>query len=331
MSAQPAVAVPRAEPRIDPVLLLAYIVMAAILAALAIFAAGTDGFFTMDNYRAILTQSAYVGIFAVATAIIMISGNLFSLSLSVTGAVTATSALALLPHGAFVAILGTILLGAAIFGAQGFLIGAFGANAIIVSIAAGGLQEGIFLWRTHGATIVPPPGNTDFVFLTKVIDVPVIGKLPLAVFVLFALVIALEVVLRRTSFGRALYLVGENRVAAHAAGIPTGWVIVGAFAIVGLCVGIAGVELGAFNGSGSLLVGSTFTYDGIAAAVVGGVAITGGRGAVWQALAGAIFIQAVSDMLLLRGYTQGAQILAKGIIVVLTVIFMRLYQTRSQR
>ena len=176
-----------------------------------------------------------------------------------------------------------------------------------------------------------PPGNTDFAFLTKVIDVPVIGKLPLAVFVLFGLVIALEVVLRRTRFGRALYLVGENRVAAHAAGLPTGWVIVGAFAIVGACVGIAGVELGAFNGSGSLLVGSTFTYDGIAAAVVGGVAITGGRGAVWQARAGAIFIQAVSDMLLLRGYTQGSQILVKGIIVLLTVIFMRLYQTRSQR
>src|SRR4029079_9748544 len=115
MIPQPAVAVPRGERRIDPVLLLAYILMAAILAALVIFAAATDGFFTMDNYRAILTQSAYVGIFAVATAIIMISGNLFSLSLSVTGAVTATTALALLPHGAFVAIVGTIPFGVATF------------------------------------------------------------------------------------------------------------------------------------------------------------------------------------------------------------------------
>jgi ribose/xylose/arabinose/galactoside ABC-type transport system permease subunit len=328
-TASTAHAVP--ERRIDPLQAGSYAAIGLIVAVFAYFAFSTDGFFAADNLRSILSQSAYVGVFALATAIIMISGNLFSLSLSTTGAVTATTFLALLPQGVWPAIIVTVLLGAAIFGLQGLLVGAFGANPIIVSIGAGGLQEGLFLWWTHGGTTVPPVGSTDWQFLNERIDLPVIGALPLAVFILFGLVIVLEIVMRRTRFGRALYLVGENRVAAHAAGLPTGWIIVGAFLLAGLCVGLVGVELGAFNGSGSLLVGSTFTYDGVAAAVVGGVAITGGRGRPWQALAGAIFIQAVSDLLLLRGYTQGAQIFVKGLIVIVTVLLMWLIQGRSTR
>jgi ribose/xylose/arabinose/galactoside ABC-type transport system permease subunit len=329
MSGPASVAMPRRQ--IDAGRVAGYAIMGAIAIAFIYLAASTDGFFTMANFRSILTQSAYVGVFSVATAIIMISGNLFSLSLSTTAAVTATSALALLPHGAPISITLAIALGAAIFAAQGVLVGYLGANPIIVSIGAGGLQEGIFLWRTHGATILPPPGNTGFQFLTQLHDIPVIGKLPLAVFVLFGLVIVLELVMRYTRFGKSLYLVGENRVAARGAGLPTGRIIVIAFALAGACIGLVGVELGAFNGSGSLLVGSSFTYDGIAAAVVGGVAITGGRGTLVQALLGAIFIQAISDILLLRGYTEGWQILVKGLVVLAAVLFMRLNQTRSSR
>jgi ribose/xylose/arabinose/galactoside ABC-type transport system permease subunit len=149
------------------------------------------------------------------------------------------------------------------------------------------------------------------------------------VYVLFGLVVILELVLRVTRFGKLLFLVGENRVAARAAGLPTVLVIVGAFALAGLCVAIVGIELGAFNSSGSLLVESNFTYDGIAAAVIGGSAIGGGRGSMVQALAGAILIQAISDILLLRGYSEGWQILVKGLIVFSVVGLVRLNRMRS--
>lgn len=321
------IAVPRLR-RLGVSEVAGYGVMLAIIAAFVYLAASTTGFLTGSNLRSILAQTAYVGVFAAATGLIMISGNLFSLSISVTGAVTASMVLWLLPHGALVAIVLSIMLGVVIFALQGLLIGGIAANPIIVSIAAGGLQEGIFLWLSKGATIVPPVGNNSLRFLESLVHVPVIGDLPLAVFVVFAMVIVLEVILRRTSFGRSLYLVGENRVAAHAAGLPTGWIIVGAFGLAGLCLGIAGVELGAFNGSGSLLVESTYTYDGIAAAVVGGIAITGGRGSIWQALAGAVFVQAVSDLMLLRGYATGWQLLAQGIVVFGVVLLLRLIRGR---
>lgn len=284
----------------------------------------TGAFFTWINFRQILTSVAYVGVFSVATTLIMISGNLFSLSLGVTGAVTATTFLALLDHGIAIAIIGTLALGLGVVAVQGLAVGYLGANPIIVTIAAGGLQQGVFLWATSGATIVPPPGNTSFQWLNS----RHIG-LPLAVFVLFGVVIVLEAMMRGTRFGKLIFLVGENRRAARAAGLPVALVITGAFAVAGLCIGLVGIELGAFNQSGSLLVESTFTYDGIAAAVVGGSAITGGRGSMLRALAGAIFIATVSDVVLLRGYEEGWQILIKGLIVFVVVVLLRMNRLRS--
>ena len=316
---------------LDPVRLASWAVICLFLGIAVYGAIDTDGFLTADNFRAILSQSAYVGVFALATAIIMISGSLFSLSIGISGAICASTTLALLPQGPVVAIGATIALAVLIFAAQGFLVGVFGANPIIVTIAAGGLQQAIFLWRSKGATIVPPPGDTSLSFLIHRVDVPIIGPLPVSVYVLFGLVIVLEVMLRYTRFGRMLYLVGENRPAARAAGLPTGLIIAGAFAVAGVCIGIVGVELAAFNKSGSLLLESTFTYDAIAAAVVGGIAITGGRGLMIQALAGTLFVQTIADILLLRGESQGWQILVKGLIVLGAITLVRLNRVRSER
>jgi ribose/xylose/arabinose/galactoside ABC-type transport system permease subunit len=302
--------------------------MLAIVAAFVFLAVTTPGFLTTANLRSVLDQSAFLGVFAVGTALLMISGNLFSLSISATGAVTASMALYLLPHGALLAIPCAVAGGVVIFAIQGLIIGALGANPIIVSIAAGGLQEGIFLWLSKGSTILPPLGNTSLSFTEHLVHLPLIGSLPVVCFILLGVVVVVEIVLRRTTFGRMLFLVGENRRAAHAAGIPTGWIIIGAFALAGLCIGIVGVEIGAFNGSGSLLDESTYTYDGIAAAVVGGIAVTGGRGSAWQALLGAVFVQAVADLMLLRGYTEGWQLLAKGIVVFAVVVLVGLIRAR---
>lgn len=313
----------------DPLRIAVWAITAALVAVGLYFAIDTHrmtngAFFNWLNMRTILTSVAYVGVFSVATTIIMISGNLFSLSLGTTAAVTATTFLWLIPRGMVVALLATVALGVGILAVQGVIIGFLGANPIIVTIAAGGLQQGFFLWATSGATIVPPFDETSFTWLNNRYF-----ELPLAVYVLVGLVILLELMLRGTTFGRLLFLVGENRRAAVAAGLPVGWIITGAFVVAGVCIGIVGIELGAFNQSGSLLVESTFTYDGIAAAVVGGTAITGGRGSMFRAFGGAVLIATVSDIVLLRGYTEGWQILIKGLIVFVVVVLLRLNRMRS--
>lgn len=83
---------------------------------------------------------------------------------------------------------------------------------------------------------------------------------------------------------------------------------------------VAGILLASFNDNANISMGGTYNYDAIAAAVVGGTAVAGGRGSVVKTLGGALFISTVSDLLLLRGHGTGAQILVKGLIVLVFVL-----------
>jgi len=103
------------------------------------------------------------------------------------------------------------------------------------------------------------------------------------------------------------------------------------FVIAGASAALAGIMLAAFNHSASLLLNrGTLNYDAIAAALIGGTAISGGKGAIWRALLGAIVIATVTDLVLLRGYSTGVQILIKGLIVVGFVVALHL-RSREDR
>ena len=110
----------------------------------------------MSNLKAILTAAAFVGIIAVGLTVIILSGNLFSLALGQTAAISAMVFLYSLRFGLGAAIVLTLLLGLAIGAVQGFAVGAWGANPIIITIGAAGLMEGMAVWLSHGQSIVPP-------------------------------------------------------------------------------------------------------------------------------------------------------------------------------
>jgi ribose transport system permease protein len=278
----------------------------------------TTGFATVENLRAILRSSAFVGIIAIGMTMIMLSGNLFSLSLGTTAAVTAIMFLWALNYGMAAAILLTILLGLSICAVQGWMIGAIGANPIIVTIAAGVIQGGATL-KMSGGTTIYPPADASYSWLAERL-----GGIPFPFIVFLVLTLVLDALLRGTSFGRAIYAVGDNKRAARAAAISIPVVVAGAFAVAGACTAIAGILIGATNGNASLFIEGTFTFDAIAAVLVGGTAVTGGRGSAARTLFGAIVIATISSLLLLRGYSTGIQILVKGVIVVLVVTLVQL-------
>jgi simple sugar transport system permease protein/ribose transport system permease protein len=278
----------------------------------------TTGFATVENLKAILQSSAFVGIIAVGMTVIMLSGNVFSMSLGTTAAVTAITFLWALEFGIAAAIVLTILFGLGICAVQGWIVGWLGANPIIVTIAAGVLQAGVTQKVSGGTTIYPPP-DASYSWLANRV-----GGIPFPFIVFVALTIVVDAVLRGTSFGRAIYAVGENKRAARAAAISIAAVAAGAFAVAGACTGIAGALIGATNGNASLFIESTYTFDAIAAVLVGGTAVTGGRGSAGRTLFGAIVIATISSLLLLRGYSTGIQIFVKGLIVVAVVVLVQL-------
>lgn len=279
----------------------------------------THGFATLANVQSILSSSALVGLVAVGMTLIMVGGYVFSLSLGTTAAVGAIAFLYGLRFGIAADVVGVLVLGGAICAIQGWVVGGLGANPIIVTIAAGVIQEGLTLDLTHGNTVYPPRNDSSFLFLTHNV-----GDIPVAFVILVVVALLADFLLRRTRFGRRVYAGGENKQAARAAAVNLSWMAVGVFALAGVAACAAGVLLGADNQNASLSLEGTYTYDAIAAALVGGTSVTGGRGSASRTLFGTVVIATISSLLLLRGYSTGVQILVKGVIVVLVVALVQL-------
>lgn len=301
--------------------------LAGILALLLIVvgAAATPGFFTIANFQAVLASTTFVGLVAVGMTLIMISGAFVSMSLATTATVTAMYFVFALQFGVVPAILSTIALGALLGLFQGLAIGAWDANPIIVTIAAGSIQEGLSVAISGGTTISPPSDSYTFLNVTPL-------GLPLGFYALLVLVILVELILRYTRLGREIYMLGESRAAARAAALPMGRIGASVFCIAGVSAACTGILLAAFNHGASLLLNrGTLNYDAIAATLIGGAAIAGGRGAAWRTLGGVIVIAFATDLVLLRGYSTGTQILLKGIVMMVFVLAIHLRSKERRR
>jgi ribose/xylose/arabinose/galactoside ABC-type transport system permease subunit len=297
---------------------------AVLLLLLAALAATTHRFLSLDNARAILASAAFVGITAIGATLVMIAGSAVSLATSQTATVVAMLFLVTQQFGLWVALLIALASGVSLTALQGAVVGFWNANPIVSTIAAGFAIGGAATWFSGGRTVYPRT------HAFAVLNSTPLG-LPLAVYVLLAATVVAQWTLRRTTAGRQMYLVGKNRGAARAAGLPVGRVVVIAWAIFGACIALTGVFLASFNTSATVTLGGTLTFDAIAAVLVGGTAISGGRGSASQTLGGALLISVISDVLLLRGFSTGVQILVKGLLVLAVVITVHMRTTRSTR
>lgn len=299
---------PRLRPSPTAALRLRWVVL-AVAAALVIWAmASTEGFFSAANGKAILASCGTIGLVAIGMTMVVIGGNLFTLALAPTLALSGMIFISSLDLGwagaaalALAAAAGTGIL-------QGIAVGPARANPIFVTLAATSLLKALIPTIAGGAA---SPGDRDsYRFLAETI-----AGIPLTVYVLAVVAIFLVWVCNRTTFGRNLYLVGSGRAAARAAGLPVGRVTIIAFSIAAICAAVAGIMLSATNSSASISLEGTVTFDAFAAVLVGGTALNGGSGSVWQTLLGTLAIAVVDDLLLLRGYSTEVQTLILGVIV----------------
>lgn len=297
-----------------------------VIVVLAVIVTGvlTTRFFSLANARAILSSAASVGITAIGATVVMIAGSAVSLAVAQTATVVAMIFLATQQFGLATATVLALLAGVAVTALQGAVIGFWTANPIVLTIAAGFAIDGVSIWISGGSTVYPRVTAFSGLNATPL-------GLPVAVYVLLILAAAAEWFLRRTTAGRHVYLIGENPRAARAAGLPVGRVTIVAWAIFGACIAVTGVFLAAFNTSANSDLGGTLSLDVIAAVLVGGTAIGGGKGSALRTLGGAVLIAAISDLLLLRGFSTGIQLLAKGLLVAFVVIAVHVRSTRGRR
>jgi ribose/xylose/arabinose/galactoside ABC-type transport system permease subunit len=144
---------------------------------------------------------------------------------------------------------------------------------------------------------------------------------PVPALVMLALIAAGAFVLLRTRFGRYVYAVGGNEEAARLSGVPVQRVLLGVYVLSGACAGLAAVLLVGQLRSGGPDAGMLYELNAIAAAVIGGTSLFGGIGSAWGALTGALLIGVLNNALDLLGVPSFWQEIAKGVIILLAVLF----------
>lgn len=310
------------------------IVLLAIPAILLVYGAvTTENFLTPLNLKTILRSTAFVGIFAIGLTFVTISGNFFLLSLEETaGLASLVFAFAFLNDLNLIQAL-TVTLGAAVL--IGFLQGAIvglGGNPIVVTLGAAGIIFGFASWVSNNAVIqIERPHPAEWLGTGLTFTVPNVTW----AFIILAIVG--ELILRYTSFGRSCYLVGANKDTAKATGYSSFWKAVQVFGLSSAMAAFVGILFAAqisqgqvslfsasFGSSGSLAISA------IASVMVGGTAIFGGRGSIWQTTLGAIFISVVDNMMVLRGFESGPRILFVGLTVVASVSLYALIRRNAR-
>ncbi len=214
--------------------------------------------------------------------------------------------------------------------------------AVVVTVGyAGGMLGAAFSGRRHGIPIRDP-----VLLVLKVVVVPVVSfatvwvlnkdrGVPLGLLLVVGALVVLTFVAKRTTFGRHVYAVGGNAEAARRAGINVARIRIVVFMIAGAMSGLGGIVLAARLNSVDLNAGGgTLLIDAIAAAVIGGTSLFGGRGEIRNALIGAALISTVSSGMFIKGYATGIIFIVTGAILLLAVTFdtvVRRLQVRSGR
>ena len=285
---------------------------AVLILAAVVF---VDGFASATNISDVFHRAAPIGIVAVGMTFVVISGNYLDLSIV---AQVATAAVILLgvsnSHGIPLALL-TALAVASLYGlVNGVAVGYFKANAVIVTLATTYIGLGVLRWLSGGSIFFGPANGP----IARVGDIK-LGPIPISALVLIVVAVVLGFVLSRTNFGFVVKAFGANSEATRLNGVNTPRVIIGAFLITAVAAMIAGFVLAAFSNTAVSSMSTGFDFRALAAIIIGGTSVFGGRGSIVRTVLGVIFVSVLTNVLVLSNVGFGWQQVAIGGLIVLAV------------
>lgn len=279
-----------------------------------------DNFATASNLVSILSLAATIGVITVGATFVIIGGGI---DLSV-GAIMALASVwattvATQEFGPFVMAVCAILVGTGAGLVNGLLIAYGRLVPFIATLAMLVAARGLAQRMSDRKTQLIQTGNSAIVELstTRVLGIPLLVYI-------FALVVVLGwVLLNRTTFGRRTYAVGGNPEAARLAGIDVRRHTMLLYALSGLCCGIAAILIMARTTTGSSTHGDLYELDAIAAVIIGGTLLTGGRGTIIGSILGLLIFTLITNLFILNGLNTSDQLIAKGLIIVVAVLLQR--------
>jgi ribose transport system permease protein len=286
-------------------------------------------FFTKGNLLNILTQVSVLGLGAIGMTYVVI-GRFFDLSVAGMLSLSAVLIVGLQPFLGTIGAIFAVILGALVVGLINgtilrFIKGDFGAS-IMITFGTGTILASLALLYTGGFTLNP---ERDAVFTWfgngSFLGIPA----PIVTLIFFSII--LHVVLKYTTFGRAIYLTGANHEAARLSGIPIHRIRTITFMIVAVLVSIGGLIRSSQTLNASPVVGVGFELDVIAAVAIGGTSLAGGAGNISRTLVGVLIIGVLNNVFVLMGLSNYDQMMAKGLIIVAALLLDRRKELKLNR
>ncbi len=319
-TAQPAARrpwLPRIGPDDKPVLFAAGFVVLILLAGTG-YTLATQGSAPLLQPHYLLQQlqvGAFLGIVAAGLMIVILLGHI---DLSVPWTLTAAAMMATAVGGPW-AIPAGIGVGLAVGLVNGLGVAYLRVPSMIFTLGMNAVMRGLMVAHTGG--FAPQTAATE---LMQYLAVARILGVPVALLVWIAVSVLVVVILTRTTLGRAIYAIGNRERAAYLSGIDTNAVILTAFALSGAAAGLAGVLLAGYSTKAYQGMGDAYLLPAIAAVVIGGTNILGGRGRYLGTLVGVILIVLLNSVLSIMQMPEaGRQIIYGLVIVTMLLVYGR--------
>lgn len=283
----------------------------------------SDKFLTPANLENIARQVSINAIIAVGMTCVILTGGI-DLSVGPVMALSGTLTAALLVAGVPgpIAIMAGLLLGAAFGIGNGIFVAYLKMPPIIVTLATMGIARGLGLMYTNGYPVSGLPEWFSFFGRGEFLGI----QIPILAMVL--VYIAAFILLQHTPIGRYIYAIGGNEEAVRLSGIRAPRYKLLVYGISGLTAAVAGLLLTSRLMSGQPNAGVSFELDAIAAVVLGGAAIAGGRGAILGTLVGAMLLGVLNNGLNLMSVSPYVQSVIKGAIILLAIFVSRKHHNR---
>jgi ribose transport system permease protein len=301
--------------------------LVAFAFAVTVFVVGAflhSGFANWGSVSAILEVASFVGFVAAGQTFVILVGGI---DLSVPWVLNAAGilfAVFSLGHSgrAVPAVLLALGLGFAIGAVNGFCVAYLAVPAVVMTLAMNGIMEGLTLGLTKGLTCVRCNSYAPRV-LQDVVHKDLLG-IPADLILWFGVAALASVVLAFTTYGRKVYATGNNATAAYLAGVNVRLVTMSLYGLSGMFAALAGIVLVSYSGQPTLGMGDPYLFQSIAAAVIGGISILGGRGNYLGTVAGAVSLVALISLLQAENMPDyGRSIVYGAAILVVLVLFGR--------
>tara|TARA_B110000116_G_C16798667_1_gene568646 strand:- start:1687 stop:2736 length:1050 start_codon:yes stop_codon:yes gene_type:complete len=300
----------------------------------------THNYLTLFNFKTIIRDAALYGIMAIGLTFVTLSGNFFLLSIKETAAICCVSFAVGMSTGYgveawvgnfFISLSVTLLIGLIAGALQGLFIG-LGGNPIVVTLGGAGILYGLAAWWSDNLVLsFRRPHDAEWLGTGSFLGLPSITWS----FIIFAIIA--ELILKKTNFGRKVYLIGANRAAGKATGHENFSMAIIACAICSVCCAFVAIAFAAQMSSAqanyfSAEFGSSgdMTILVIATVMVGGNSIMGGYGSTFRTSLGAIFIAMIDNMMVLNGLNSGPRVLGVGLMIVFSILVFALFAKGSR-